>query len=46
MVKLNRNKAAGQDGVAIEMQTALGDLIIDKIIDIINEIPKDLGQSI
>lgn len=38
LAKLNRNKAAGPEGILTEMLTALDDFGIDKITEITNEI--------
>lgn len=38
LAKLNRNRVAGPDVIAIEMMAALDDSNIHKITDIINEI--------
>ena len=50
--KMKRNKAAGPDGVVIEMILALEDFGIDKLTEILNEvynsgeIPDDLSKSV
>lgn len=52
LAKLNRNKAAGPDGIVTKMLTALDDFSIDKITEIISDIynsgyiEEDLSRSI
>ena len=49
---MRKNKAAGLDGVVIEMIEALGEYIVEKLTEIINKIyddgkfPEDLSKSI
>ena len=52
MTKMKRNKTAGPDEIVIEVVTALEDIGIEKVTEVINEIyntgeiPVDLSKSI